>query len=104
MSVHTPSVWGKADKAFYDNPLTDGKADIGAHEYSGDAPANRVPEVLPMAMKLNQDKLDLYAQQAGQTLAVEFTPKDAWFKGIKWSSSNPRVAAVDAKGFITPLS
>ncbi|MGG3309442.1 S-layer homology domain-containing protein [Paenibacillus lautus] len=104
VSVHTPSVWGKADKDFYDNPLTDGKADIGAHEYSGDAPANRVPEVLPMAMKLNQDKLDLYAQQAGQTLAVEFTPKDAWFKGIKWSSSNPRVAAVDAKGFITPLS
>lgn len=99
----TPSVWAPADKDFFNNPITDGSIDIGAHEYSNDEPDHQVPEVLPVSMSLNYEKLDLYAQQAGKTLTAQFEPKDTWFKGVKWSSSDSQVAAVSPNGFITPV-
>ncbi|KKO53101.1 S-layer homology domain-containing protein [Paenibacillus sp. DMB20] len=99
----TPSVWGAADKDFFNNPIIDEKIDIGAHEYSNDEPGNQSPEVLPSSIKLSHDKLDLYAQQAGKTLAAAFEPQDAWFKGVKWSSSDAQVAAVNSSGFVMPM-
>lgn len=103
MSGMTPSVWPMAAKDFFDNPLTDGRTDIGAHEYSNDEPVNQAPEILPESLTLSHSTLDLYAQAAGKTLTATITPQNAWFKGVKWSSSDPLVATVSENGFVMPM-
>ncbi|WP_438348746.1 S-layer homology domain-containing protein [Paenibacillus sp. FA6] len=103
MSTITPSVWPTADKDFFNNSLTDGKVDIGAHEYSNDAPINQSPEIMPKTITLDRTALDLYSKHVGTKLIATVGPEEAWFSTVKWSSSDPSVATVNMSGFITPM-
>ncbi|WP_053376445.1 cohesin domain-containing protein [Paenibacillus sp. FJAT-27812] len=103
VSSLTPSVWAAASKDFFNNNIS-GAADIGAHEFSNDPPVIVKPEVLPTEIKLNQTATELYLGQSGAALTATVLPADAWLKGVKWSSSNPSVASVDASGKISAIS
>ncbi|MCR8660415.1 LamG-like jellyroll fold domain-containing protein [Paenibacillus endoradicis] len=103
MSGIAPSVWSAATKDFFNNPLTD-KVDIGAHEYSNDAPTNINPEVMPASITLDQSELVFTAAKYGATVKANVLPTAATFNGVKWSSSNPAIAAVDANGYVTAVS
>lgn len=103
MSTITPSVWSAADKDFFNNPLTDGKVDIGAHEYSNDAPIDQSPEIMPETITLDRTEVGLYSKHVGTKLTATMGPENAWFKTVKWSSSDPSVATVNSNGYITPM-
>ncbi|MBP1962988.1 Ig-like domain-containing protein [Paenibacillus aceris] len=100
VSSLTPSVWEKASKDFFNNTLS-GKVDIGAHEYSNDQPDTVKPEIMTTSISLDPSDVHLYLQHSGAALTAKVLPEDAWFKGVKWSSSNPSVASVDASGNIS---
>lgn len=104
MTALTPSVWASATKDFFNNPISSAaKTDIGAHEYSGDAPSEQAPEIMPQTIVIDKPVLELHAKHRGEKLSAIVGPENAWFKGIKWSSSNPAVAAINAQGFVSPL-
>lgn len=104
MTALTPSVWTPATKDFFNNPITSAaKVDIGAHEYSDDAPAEQAPEVMPQTIVMDKPVLELHAKHRGEKMTASVGPDNAWFKGIKWSSSNPAVASINAQGFVSPL-
>jgi uncharacterized protein YjdB len=99
----TPSVWKTATKDIFNNDIV-GPLDIGAHEYSGDEPEETSPEIEPSSITLDKKELHLYLGHSGVELKATVSPDDAWFKGVKWSSSDPSVASVNADGFVTPIS
>lgn len=104
MTALTPSVWAPATKDFFNNAITSAaKVDIGAHEYSNDAPSEQAPEVMPQTIVIDKPVLELHAKHRGEKMTATVGPDNAWFKGIKWSSSNPAVAAINAQGFVSPL-
>lgn len=104
MTALTPSVWAPATKDFFNNAITSAaKVDIGAHEYSDDAPSEQAPEVMPQTIVIDKPVLELHAKHRGEKMTASVGPDNAWFKGIKWSSSNPAVAAINAQGFVSPL-
>ncbi|MFD0826380.1 Ig-like domain-containing protein [Neobacillus sp. M.A.Huq-85] len=55
--------------------------------------------VAPKKVTLLKD----YAKQSSIQLNAEIKPKNATYKGLTWSSSNTKVAAVDGKGKVTAV-
>ncbi len=105
MTALTPSAWELANVDFFRNPITDqAKVDIGAHEFSNDAPIDQNPEVMPASITLSESSLHLLAKHPGTKLSADIGPADAWFKTVKWSSSNPAVAKIGADGIVHPLA
>ena len=104
MTAMTPSVWSAASVDYFRDPITNpAKVDIGAHEYANDEPSDQSPEVVPQSIAIDRTDVNLYAGHVGTTLTASVTPADAWFKTVKWSSSNPTVATVNSNGFVTPM-
>ncbi len=62
-----------------------------------------VTPVYPSGVKLSRPSLTLKLSKTA-TLKATITPKNTDFKTITWSSSNPAVVTVDAKGKIKALS
>ena len=53
---------------------------------------------------LNKTSLDLMKDGDGETLTVTFNPTGATETELKWESSKPAVATVDANGKVTPVA
>ena len=103
--VELPAVFagvGEAEKDFFGNPIT-GKPDIGVHEWNNDSPELKVTEILPQSVEIKAEKTTLDPRESLALQAV-VAPANAWESTVRWSSSNPEVAAVDAKtGTVTGL-
>ena len=101
--VKLPAVFaavGEAEKDFFGNPIN-GKPDIGVHEWNNDSPELTVPEVLPASIEIIAEKTEINPRESMSLKAVA-TPADAWEPTVRWSSSNPDIAAVDTKtGIVT---
>ena len=54
------------------------------------------------SIKLNEENVEIGAESQVQ-LIVSYNPKNATYKSIKWSSSNPKIAVVNNKGLVTTL-
>ena len=96
--VELPAVFaavGEAEKDFFGNPIN-GKPDIGVHEWSNDSPELTVAEVLPASVEIRAEKTEIDPKESLALQAV-VAPADAWESTVIWSSSNPKVATVDAK-------
>jgi len=104
MTAMTPSVWSSPTVDFFKNPITNPtKVDIGAHEFTNDEPGEQSPEIVPQFIAIDRTEVSLYAGHVGTTLNATVAPANAWFKTVKWSSSNPAVATVNQSGFVTPM-
>lgn len=67
-------------------------------------PAEGNPWTLVHAEDLTLDRTELsLVAGEGAALTASFSPEEASWQGVRWSSSNTRVAAVDAKGQVTAM-
>jgi uncharacterized protein YjdB len=87
-------------------PLAAGTAQIIVISSNGLTDKTTVTVTLPppvASVKLNKSSLTLTAKGKTGTLTATVAPSTA-NKNVEWTSSNPAVATVDAKGVVTPIA
>ena len=86
----------------YVKAISNGKATITCKTNTGGITAKCTVTVTtkPTAVKLNKTKATIYTTKS-VALKATVSPSNATEKGVKWSSSNTKVATVSSKGVVT---